>query len=75
FERDEIVPDLYLDEDMEYIRKIAKIYAQNEPTVEPKQEVINTENYSFLFDKKPKQAMPNIKQEEFEPARLSQAGA
>ncbi|HCU5984112.1 TPA: hypothetical protein OUZ70_001337, partial [Legionella pneumophila] len=55
--------------------KIAKIYAQNEPTVEPKQEVINTENYSFLFDKKPKQAMPNIKQEEFEPARLSQSGA
>ncbi|HAU0853694.1 TPA: hypothetical protein JBH29_10700, partial [Legionella pneumophila] len=75
FERDEVESDLYLDEDMEYIRKIAKTYSQKDLTVEPQQEAINTENYSFLFDKKPKQAMPNIKQEEFEPARLSQAGA
>lgn len=32
FERDEIVPDLYLDEDMEYIRKIAKyMLKMNQP--------------------------------------------
>lgn len=70
FERDEVESDLYLDEDMEYIRKIAKTYSQKDLTVEPQQEAINTENYSFLFDKKPKQAMPNTKQEEFQAARL-----
>lgn len=70
FERDEVESDLYLDEDMEYIRKIAKTYSQKDLTVEPQQEVINAENYSFLFDKKPKQTMPNTKQEEFQAARL-----
>ncbi|HAU1190771.1 TPA: hypothetical protein U6325_001272 [Legionella pneumophila] len=70
FECDEVESDLYLDEDMEYIRKIAKTYSQKDLTVEPQQEAINTENYSFLFDKKPKQAMPNTKQEEFQAARL-----
>ncbi|HIC7357061.1 hypothetical protein OQJ02_04520 [Legionella sp. PATHC032] len=70
FEHDEVESDLYLDEDMEYIRKIAKTYSQKDLTVEPQQEVINTENYSFLFDKKPKQTMPNTKQEEFQAGRL-----
>lgn len=74
FERNEIEPDLYLDEDMDYIRKIAKNYSQKEPTVESRRDDINMENYSFLFDKKPNHTMPNTKQEEFQPVRLSHTG-
>ena len=64
FERAEVEPNLYIDEDMTYVQGLVKTYTKQEPGVDFDSSVNNPSTDKAFFDRKPTRKTSEVQQEE-----------